>query len=79
MFVSARSSALLLKLIEELFQLPVITTSRSAKLLNITPRSAQLNINKLVKAGIVSEVTGRERRRIYVAKGILDVLQATKP
>lgn len=74
-FESARSSALLLALVDGLFETPVLMIPRVAKRLKITHRAAMLNVRKLVAAGIVEEVTGRERGRIFVAKRILKILE----
>ncbi len=74
-FESARSSALLLALVDDLFETPVLMIPRVAKRLKITHRAAMLNVRKLVDAGVVEEVTGRERNRIFVAKGILKILE----
>lgn len=70
-FQSARSSALLLKLVDALFKRPAITIGGAAKLLRVTPASASANLAKLERAGIVAEVTGRTRNRIYVARELL--------
>jgi hypothetical protein len=43
--------------------------------MKITPRSAQLNIDKLVDRGIVQEATGRQRNRVYVATEIVDIIE----
>jgi len=77
-FQSARSSALLLRLVDELFSRPAITVSWAATRLRITPRAAQLNIDKLVASGILKEATGRQRNRIYVANGIVRIVDAPK-
>ncbi len=50
-FQSARSSALQLRLVDQLFAYPAITANQAAKLLKVTHRSAQLNIEKLVHKG----------------------------
>ena len=71
----ARASALLLRLVDELFSFPAITTRIAAESLGVTPRSAQLNINKLVEAGILVEATGQKRNRIYVATGIVEAIE----
>ncbi|MGH7718429.1 MAG: Fic family protein, partial [Gemmatimonadaceae bacterium] len=71
---SARSSALLLKLIDSLFARPATTIGAATALLGITPASASANIAKLVDAGILREITGRTRDRIYLASGILDLM-----
>lgn len=75
---SARTSALTLQLVDELFSNPAITVLSTAKLLNVTKRSAQMNIRKLLAKGILQEVTGRARKRIFVASEILKILNADK-
>ena len=72
---SARTSALLPKLVDGLVSYPATTVARTAKLLGITPRSAQANIEKLIEAGVLREVTGRKRNRVFVAGGILRVIE----
>lgn len=71
---SARSSALLLKLVDSLFTRPATSISEATRLLAVTPASASANITKLVGAGILREITGRTRDRIYLAQGILDLM-----
>ena len=71
---SARSSALLLKLVDSLFARPATSIGEATKLLSVTPASASANIAKLVDAGILREITGRTRDRIYLARGILDLM-----
>ena len=68
---TVRASALLTRLVEELFNQPVVTMSRVAKLLDVTPNTAQKHINRLVAHGILREVTGQKRNRIFVAEGII--------
>ena len=77
-FESARSSALLLRLVDDLFQAPVISIPVAAKRLKITQRSAGLNIMKLVDAGILAEVTGRERHRLFASQQIIRIVEATE-
>jgi Fic family protein len=72
---SARSSALLLRLVDDLFEYPVVTVPRTAARLGITQRSAGLNIQKLVAANILTEVTGRQRYRTFVSQPIIDVIE----
>jgi Fic family protein len=71
----ARASALLLQLIDELFGFPAITNPAVCKRMKITPRSAQLNIDKLVERGIIREATGRRRNRVYVASEIVGIIE----
>lgn len=70
---AVRASALLLQLVDNLFQLPVTTNNLTVKQLSVTPRSAQLNIEKLVDAGILREATGNRRNRVYVAHQVVEI------
>ena len=75
---SARTSSLSLRLVDDLFSYPAITVAWAAKRLKVTPRSTQLNIEKLVSHGIIREATGRRRNRIFVAPEIINILEAQK-
>jgi Fic family protein len=74
---AVRSSALPLILVDELFTRPYVTFSSAAKVLGVTFRSAQLNVRKLVAAKIVEELPGRSYGRIFMAREVLNVLEAT--
>jgi len=71
----ARASALLLQLVDELFSYPAITNRSAAQKLSVTPRSAQLNIEKLERANILREATGKLRNRVYVAHEIISIIE----
>jgi Fic family protein len=73
---AARSSALLLKLVDALFERPSVSIGIAGKLLGVTPASASANLQKLVDAKILVEVTGRQRNQRYVAREILTVAHA---
>jgi Fic family protein len=73
---SARASALLPRLVDEVFASPALTISSAAKRLGVTYRSARLNMLKLVEAGIVREHSGRQRNRVYIAPEIISVIEA---
>ncbi|MEN9573390.1 MAG: hypothetical protein RL514_1245 [Verrucomicrobiota bacterium] len=73
---SARSSALLLKLVDGLFDRPFLSFVKAEKSLGVTFRAAQLNVLKLVDAGILRERgEGRIYGRIFVAHEIMAVLE----
>jgi Fic family protein len=75
----ARASALLLRLIDELFKSPAVTNPAVCRSMKITPRSAQLNIDKLVERGMLREATGRQRNRVYVASEIVGIIERQEP
>jgi Fic family protein len=66
----ARSSSLLLRLVDSLFERPVLTIRQATELLGITYRSAQKNIEKLVELGILKQLPDAYPR-IYTAPGVL--------
>ena len=54
----------------------IITTTQAAKLLQVTHRSAQLNIDKLIGRGILKEAMGKQRNRVFVALEIVKIIEA---
>jgi Fic family protein len=76
--LSARSSPLALQLVDELFASPVIALAGAGKLLGVTPRAAQGNIDKLIVEGILKETTGQQRNRVYAASRSVEIVEAEK-
>ena len=73
---TARASALPLLLIDELFQNPALTITMARTVLDVTAVSAQRSVDRLVDLGILEEVTGQQRNRIYLAREILSIVNA---
>lgn len=67
-----------LELMENLFKEPVITVAVARDRLNVTTRAAQQNVDRLLQAGILKEVTGRQRYRVFVAQKIIQIVEADK-
>jgi Fic family protein len=65
----------LLALVDELFNRPYITFSHSKRVLNVTFRTAQLTVKKLVDAQILHELPGKKYGRIFVARDIVNILE----
>jgi len=78
-FETARSPALLLALVDRLFENPAVTIPDAARRLKVTNRSARLIIDKLVAAGILEEITGRERYKVFLSRGIMKTAEAVRP
>lgn len=76
---AARASWLPLKLVDDLFVHPALTVATAAQTLKVTRRAAQLNVDKLREAGILREVTGRQRNRVYVAEEIVSLVERELP
>lgn len=74
-FQASRSSVLLLQLIDQLFAAPVVTVRQVEQYLGVTFRTAQLHVNRLAEAGILREVTGRARNRVYIADEIMRTIE----
>jgi Fic family protein len=70
-----RGSALPLRLLDEIFTRSALTISRAREILGVTPAWASKAVERLVEAGILREITGRERYRIYIAWDMLNILE----
>jgi Fic family protein len=75
----ARGSPLPVRLLDELFSSVALTIPRAVQILGVTPPAASKAVARLEQAGIVREVTGRERYRLYVAEEILAVIEQDMP
>jgi Fic family protein len=73
-----RAQAGSLKLIDTLFADPLVTARRAATALNLTVAATQAHIDRLVDAGILREITGGKRNRVYMADGIMGLLEDEK-
>ena len=71
--------ASLAKLVDLLFVQPAISIRSAQEALGVTFRAAQQNVDRLVELGLVEEVTGRERYRIYLARAIARVASEDLP
>ncbi len=69
-------SASPLRLAEALFSYPAVTIPAAARLLGVTWVAAKGNVLKLVDAGILTESPGRERNRIFIAREIIEIVEA---
>ena len=70
-----RSSALLLRLVDYLFESPFISVAQAQRQLNIAYNSAQRHIARLVEAGILQPVKDSGYGRVYVAPAVLRITQ----
>ncbi|HEX4125180.1 MAG TPA: hypothetical protein VHY37_10680, partial [Tepidisphaeraceae bacterium] len=57
------------------FDAPVISVNRAAELLGVGYSSAKKNIDRLVKTGIVWEISGAARNRLYLAGEIIEAVE----
>lgn len=69
-----RRTARIVRTIDLLFERPMLSIPRLARVLGITYRSASAIVSTLARDGILSEMTGQERNRAYGAMEIIDIL-----
>ncbi len=72
---AVRSSGSAAKLVDALFELPVMTTSRAQVVLDVTHRAASLNIAKLVDLGILTEIRHARRQRLFIASKVMAAVE----
>lgn len=70
-----RTTGLLHKLVDALFNNPALTVSQAAQMLAVSYRGAQQNVDRLVDVGILSEITGQKRNRIFIAHEIVEAVE----
>ncbi|NNM74575.1 Fic family protein [Enterovirga aerilata] len=73
----AGRSANLLAIVDLLFKRPVVTIPQIAEHLGVTYRSAQLNTETLVAAGILSERPGTSNPRFFAARDVLTIISGS--
>jgi Fic family protein len=70
-FQTKRGAALLLQVVDLLFAHPFVTIPQAAQALQVQFPAAQRHIDQLVKAGLLREITGRARKRVFRADEIV--------
>lgn len=75
-FQSQRTAARLLQVIDILFARPVTTINQLAEALDVSHQSATRYVGTLESEGILREITGQARNRVYQADPILEVIVA---
>jgi Fic family protein len=76
---TARSSGLTTRLVDALFDMPVLTIPRAQRILGVTHRAAALNIDKLVRAGVLTEINLGHRPRLFIAPEVMSVVEGQQP
>lgn len=70
-----KAKATALAITDRLFLNPYVTATRLAERLGVSFPTIQAAIDRLVEAGILREVTGRQRNRIYCAEELLRTIE----
>ena len=71
----ARTSALLPRLADRLFDAPIITIPEAQRILGVTYSSARNNVEKLVGAGILRQVGEGSYGKVFLADEILQIIE----
>jgi len=73
---TARAAARLLQVVDFLFAQPVFTVKRVGDTLGVDFSAAQRYVSHLEEEGLVEEITGQARNRIYRASELLKAIEA---
>ncbi|MBI4390673.1 MAG: Fic family protein [candidate division NC10 bacterium] len=65
-----------LALVDHLFLNPYMSVARAERVLKVSNPTARQAVNALVEKGMLAEITGRSWGRLYLARPILDVIEA---
>jgi Fic family protein len=77
-YQAGRSDSVM-QIIDSLFARPALNIKQAATHAQITPAAAGRIIDTLVRDGILEEVTGQKRNRLFLARGIMDVMRQRRP
>ena len=72
--IESKRSALQIKIVDLLVERPVMTIPYVGRYFGVTYVTARKNVVKLLKAGILKEVIGSKRCKVYVAQEVLDII-----
>jgi Fic family protein len=73
----ARGSSLAIALVDSLFEFPVVTIPRAGQILGVTYRSAHRNVQKLVEAGILKQMSEFVYNKVFIAEDIIRIVRDT--
>ena len=71
----ARAAARLLQVVDLLFAQPVLTVRQVEAALDVNFSTAQRYVNQLEEAGVLREITGQARNRVYRADKVLHTIE----
>jgi predicted DNA-binding transcriptional regulator len=66
--------ALLIKIVDLLVERPVLTIPYVGRHFNVTYVTARNNVAKLTKAGILKEIVGSRRCKVYLAEEVFEII-----
>ena len=63
---------------EKMFTRPIVSIKDIADLMSTTFPTANDVCNKLIKLGMLKEITGKERNKLFAYKSYLDILKSAE-
>jgi Fic family protein len=72
---SSSAPARVLDLVDHLFASPIIRVADVHRMMKVNPRTALSYVNKLVAMGILDEITGKRRDRLFAANRIIQAIE----
>jgi Fic family protein len=78
-FQAARAAARLLQVVDLLFARPVLTVRQVERALGVDFTAAQRYVRQLEQAGLLHEITGQARNRVYRADEVLTAIEGPVP
>ena len=78
-FQTRRAAARLLQIVDLLFARPIVTVNQVAEVLGISYQATARHVDTLVAEGLLAEITGRTRNRIFRADAVIDAIAAPLP
>lgn len=73
---AAGQSAVVMRLIDQLMIRPATNAKWVSQELDVSPKTAYRAIEKLVELGVLEEITGKSRSKVYLARPILEAINA---
>jgi len=77
-FQAERTAARLLQVVDLLFDQPLVTVNQVAEALDVHFPSANQYVQQLEEAGVLREITGQARNRVYRADEVLAAIEETR-
>jgi Fic family protein len=71
----SKAPARVLDLVDHLFDTPIVRVADVHRIMKVNPRTALSYVDKLVALGIVQEITGKRRDRLFAANRIIRTIE----
>jgi Fic family protein len=78
-FQTQRAAARLLQIVDLLFARPIVTVNQAADVLGMSYQTTARHIDTLVAEGLLAEITGQARNRIFRADEVMDAIASPLP